>query len=253
MPAISKAVCDPRHTGSIKILLTSLKTYNMIKIAMMDLNTISLLHGVSGQTKIDAAMFFGATHLIAKDKVIITPSAQDNNVYFLQSGRVRLSLISENGVLISYRDIGPGDYFGWLSAIDGGPRATAAVAFIDTVLWPMTQDNFYRLLQLDDRIFENFLKRVGNTLRAYTARIEALTTMPAQARIEQELARRFSASEVNAIDLASHEDFASWVGATRETVTRTLRSLEDAGFIQKDRQSYKLLKPFYEETELIDG
>ena len=46
------------------------------------------------------------------------------------------------------------------------------------------------------------------------------------------------------IHIPSQEDFASWAGTSRETVSRVLGMLEKEGFIRKEGLQYRLLKPW---------
>jgi len=182
-----------------------------------------------------------SSHSYNVGDTLMTPGEQENNVFFLLQGKVRLTLLTSEGDITSYREILPYDYFGWLSAIDDGERLTSAIALQSCKVLKLKAEEFRHIILSDPIIYDNFLRRVGGVLRNYTKRIQELSVLSAHQRIIQELVRQFK--ELNEpINLPSHEDFATWTGTARETVTRTLKILERNGYIQKDGTSYRLLK-----------
>ena len=53
---------------------------------------------------------------------VISRESKDRHVYFIVSGRVRVSVYSAAGREVAFRDVGAGKCFGEISAIDGLPR-----------------------------------------------------------------------------------------------------------------------------------
>jgi CRP-like cAMP-binding protein len=195
---------------------------------------------------------FGVTRSFGAAESLMTPGDTEKDVFFLLEGKVRLSLLSPEGHLISYREIVPFDYFGWLSALDSRERLTAAVALEPVKVQIVKNERFKQFLLSDPHIFNNFMERMGGVLRRYTERIQELTLLSAQQRIIQEVARQFVDGK-SSISLVSHADFATWIGTTRETVTRTLNELEKEGFIRKEGESYQLLKPIISDNDWLAG
>ena len=64
------------------------------------------------------------------------------DVFFVVSGSVRVSIHSMLGKEISYREMGPGNMFGELAAIDGEQRSATVMAHTDAVLVAMPQAVF---------------------------------------------------------------------------------------------------------------
>lgn len=176
----------------------------------------------------------------SKDTEILTKGDLPDFVYIVTKGSVRLNALSENDNVISYNIIEAGDYFGWMSMLDNKPRQTHAVAIEDSELIKIKLEDFKKILLTDEAIFNHFLKRIGATLRDYTERIENLTTFTSKQRIINELNARFNAS--NTIQIPNHEDFSTWTGTARETVSRILKQLEKDGYISKEGNHYTLLQ-----------
>ena len=64
---------------------------------------------------------------------VISREAQDHDVYLIVAGKVRITAFSAAGRQVTYRDIGAGDWFGDLAAIDGASRSADVGAVEDTL------------------------------------------------------------------------------------------------------------------------
>lgn len=101
--------------------------------------------------------------------------------------------------------------------------------------------DFKNLLYTDNQLLDNFMVRIASVVRSYTERIEGLSVLSVRERIINELLRRSHKHNSDTIKLGTHEDFASWLGIKRETVTRALRELETVGTIKKTDSGYQIL------------
>jgi CRP/FNR family cyclic AMP-dependent transcriptional regulator len=216
------------------------------------LQNIPLFKGVERSTLEEIVRDLGTMHSYGVGETLMATGERKTNVFFLLQGKVRLTLLSPQGDMISYREIVPYDYFGWLSAIDDGKRLTAALATEKVKAYVVSAQRFRHLLLSDPCIHENFMHRIGGVLRRYTERIQELSLLPSPQRIIHELMRQFGES-TGAIAIINHEDFATWTGTARETVTRTLGTLEKDGFIRKEGASYRLLRPLDLDSDWLCG
>lgn len=65
----------------------------------------------------------------------------------VQFGRVTLTYPDEQGKEVTLAEVGPGQFFGELSLLDGGPRTATARARIDTGLLALGRADFLRFLR----------------------------------------------------------------------------------------------------------
>ena len=65
---------------------------------------------------------------------IISETQNHRDVFFIVSGKVRSSAISQHGKQIYYEDLHPGMMFGEFAAIDDGDRSADCLAVIETVV-----------------------------------------------------------------------------------------------------------------------
>lgn len=208
---------------------------------MTDLKNIPLFSCVGEAVLAEIEPYFRTRKSIGVGERLMSLGERESDVFFLMKGRVRLSLLSAKGDMISYREITPFDYFGWLSALDGLERLTEAISLEKTEVIKVSAKDFQKILLVHPSISESFMRRIGGVVRRYTERIQDLTLLSARSRIVRELSRRWD-DGMTVIDIGSHEDFATWTGTTRETVSRTLAALEAEGFIEKRGTRYGLLR-----------
>jgi CRP-like cAMP-binding protein len=63
---------------------------------------------------------------------------QSKDVSYIVSGRARVIIYSSSGKAVTFRDLGPGDMFGELAAIDGQRRSASVEALESCLIAQMT-------------------------------------------------------------------------------------------------------------------
>ena len=170
---------------------------------------------------------------------VISREAEDHDVYLAVSGRVRITAFSAAGRQVTFRDIGAGDWFGELAALDGRPRSADVDALEDSLLASMTPAVFRRLLHQHPVVCDRVLDRLAGLVRDLTARVFDFSTLGVQNRVHAELLRLAVQTGVRSnaarIDPApKHSDIASKVSTYREQVTRELSALTKQGMLRRD-------------------
>jgi len=200
---------------------------------MIDYYKNNLLFHKVDENHLDTLInYFGDIQSCAKGEYLMKQGSDDSTIFLLVSGKVRLSIVSENGGHLSYNDILPNDYFGFLSYINSGDRLSSALAQDDIKFYTIQVDEFEKILMSHPQIQKNFLLRLGDVIKRYTMRIEELTFSSVSERILLEINRLYI-QRGNPIQIKSHEDMASWAGTTRETVSRTMSDLEKRRIITR--------------------
>jgi CRP/FNR family transcriptional regulator, cyclic AMP receptor protein len=74
-----------------------------------------------------------------------------DDVFFITSGEVRVTIYSLSGKVVSFRELGAGEVFGEYPAIDGGPRSASVEARTCCLIASMPAAAFRRLLQTEPR------------------------------------------------------------------------------------------------------
>ena len=81
-------------------------------------------------------------HRYAAKQQVVSHADESTDVYFIVSGHVRVTIYSVSGKEVTFRDLGAGEMFGDLAAIDGKPRSATVVTLIDSFIVSMSADVF---------------------------------------------------------------------------------------------------------------
>ncbi len=169
---------------------------------------------------------------------IIAHQDASTDVFFIVSGKVRAVIYSQAGKEVTFSDMGAGNAFGEISAIDGKPRSVNVIALSDTVVATMPADDFIRVLHDHPEVSIKILKQLAGMVRTLSDRVFESSALSVKNRIHAELLRlaRDHVREDNSAVISpapTHADIASRVGIQRETVTRALNELGRDGLIAR--------------------
>lgn len=171
---------------------------------------------------------------------ILSHKDRTEDVYFIISGKVRVTIYSLAGKEITFRDQGAGEMFGELGAIDGEPRSAHVMALEDSLVASMSSETFWEVLESYPEVAAFTLRRLANLVRLLSERVFEFSTLAVRNRIHAELLRlaRENAGEDNTAVIApapTHADIASRISTHREAVTREYHDLAEAGVIAQRR------------------
>lgn len=205
------------------------------------LRNVKLLAGLSAP-RLEAVARQCAWRNHEKGQLIISRVADDGGVYFLASGRVRVTTYSSAGREVTFRDIEAGETFGELPAIDEEPRSADVVALDSVLTAALPPADFRQLLRDEPIVAERVMRRLAGLVRLLTERVVELSTRSVPTRIHTELLRLAHEAGVKANRARlqpppKHVDIASRVSTYREQVTRELSALTKAGVLAKEKEA----------------
>lgn len=177
-----------------------------------------------------------------RGRQIIGHLEESMDVFFVVSGTVRVSIHSLLGKEISYRDMGPGNMFGELAAIDGEQRSASVMAHSDTVLVAMPQAVFRQALRVHPAASERVLDHLTCLVRLYSKRLYELRALDVPSRVRAELLRLANPCEAKdntaMIDpMPTHSNIANRILTRREAVARELSNLARQGLVERKSQT----------------
>ena len=178
------------------------------------------------------------------DERIVSQDDATNDVFFIVQGRVRITTYSTVGKEVSFREMGSGQIFGELAAIDGLPRSASVVALSDSLLASMSAKLYWEMLQHYPPLAASCLKRLAYLVRALSDRVVEFATMPVRDRVCAELLRLATRDKSDAWQIhpiPTHAELANRVATHREAVTRVLHVLESGGLIAREGKKVILL------------
>jgi len=164
----------------------------------------------------------------------------DKSAYFylVLSGRIRVSMLRENGAEFILEFMGRGAITGEGAAFDGQPRFSTAVAIEDVVVARFDATRLKSAFRENPDLPIALLHVAALKQRVLAGRAQALTAYRPESRIAEVLFRLSEGSargkrERLVIDARlSHQQLAAMTGMSRVTVTRALRRLRLEGIIE---------------------
>ncbi len=178
----------------------------------------------------------------SRGEVVYLPSDMSDSVLLLARGRVRIYHVTSEGKQAILSFIEPGEMFGELSLFNPDRRDEYAEAAGQSLVVLMPRDTIYSLMTRHPQISYSLTKLYGLRLRRIERRLKSLLYRSSRDRLVHlllELAEKYGQQTNNGlmIDLRiSHQEMASTIGATRETVTITLGELQSEGLIEVHRR-----------------
>jgi len=168
-----------------------------------------------------------------KDSIILFEGEQAEALYVVLSGRVKVVYVSEDGreVILGTRD--NGDFFGETALLDELPNPAHVIAMQDTELLVLRREEFRRCLAEMPGMSLGLLRVLSRRLRSQDDTIRGLVLLDVRGRVARlilDLAERNDGSAVP--KGITHNLIAQMVGASRETVSRTLRELTTEGLLE---------------------
>ena len=211
------------------------------------LKNVSLFEGLE-ENELRALAETTSTRTFPKDNVIILAEDQGDTMFIIQRGRVKVSIVSEDGREVILSSLGPGDFFGDMSLLDSKPRSANVTATEETDLLMLHRADFIRLIQTIPQIAIKLLAVLAGRLRKTDRKIEGLALSDVTGRITQTLLQLaedqgvYSQEGVLIRNRPTHQELANMSGTTRETVSRILKRLENQGYIAYRGRDLIILK-----------
>src|SRR5437870_4072648 len=88
-----------------------------------------------------------------------------DSMYLIDSGKVRISITDADGHTVTLAELGPGDFFGEMSMLDGHGRSANATATENARLAQLTRNDFLSFMRSDPRVTLELLTALTGRLR----------------------------------------------------------------------------------------
>lgn len=179
---------------------------------------------------------------VPKGGVILMQGDPGDALYLIGAGQVKVVLIGEDGREVILSVLGPGSFFGDMSLLDDEPRSAHVFAMEDSLLLQLRREDFQARLRSSPDVAIGLLRELSRRLRRADDTIGSLALRDVNGRIAHlllELADEEGGDRITR--RLTHATIAQMVGASRETVSRTLRALANAGMVRVSRREIVLL------------
>lgn len=174
-----------------------------------------------------------------KGQMILLEESLGETFFVISKGSVKVTRLSNDGREVILAMLGEGEFFGEMSLLDGEGRSANIVAIEDASVLTLKRSDFLDILERFPKIAISLLEELARRLRKSDQQIESLSLSDSEHRIGMTLMRL--AEELGTIrkghvtiqQLPYQQDIANMAGTSRETVSRTLKLLEEKGILNR--------------------
>ena len=194
----------------------------------------------SDLTKIASKM---VPRVYKKGQMILLEESMGETFFIITQGAVKVTRLSADGREVILAILGESDFFGEMSLLDGEGRSANIVANEDAKVLTLSRNDFLDCLESYPKIAIALLEELATRLRKSDQQIESLSLSDSEHRIGITLIRlvgelgTIKQGHVTVKNLPYQQDIATMAGTSRETVSRTLKLLEDKKLVRRENRN----------------
>lgn len=167
----------------------------------------------------------------------------ENHIVFIQSGLVKMYVISLNGEELTLNLFKPGSFFPMLNVFSENTEQYQYIALEETNICIAPKEELEQFLKKEPEIVWDLLHRVYKGMDGLLQRMIQFMSGDAYTKTVVQLillGKRFGKLEENSLRISipmTHLELSSHAGISRETVSRIMKNLENDGLIKNERSS----------------
>jgi CRP-like cAMP-binding protein len=191
----------------------------------------------------------------AKRDIVLQKGAPGDSLLFLLTGSLQVIDVTEDGRAVGLRMLQPGDFFGEIAVINGALRSASVVALTPVLVALLPRATALYLFSHSPSVANQMLRFLAEKVQRDSEFRSLLSIHNTSRRIYTflNLMKEKKDGDVHVVEnLPTHQDIANMINTSRETVTRALLALTQAGIIQKGTHKIFIVKPD-ELQKLIQG
>nr|WP_297556795.1 Crp/Fnr family transcriptional regulator [uncultured Actinomyces sp.] len=184
---------------------------------------------------------------LRRGEVLFEEGEPGNRLYIITEGKVKLGHTSTDGRENLLAVLGPGEIIGELTLFDPGPRSTTATAVSPVTLLHLDHADLSAILDTNPTMAKHMLRALARRLRRTNESLADLVFSDVPGRVAKallDLADRFGTPAEDGVHVPhdlTQEELAQLVGASRETVNKSLADFVSRGWIHLEGRAVTLL------------
>lgn len=166
-----------------------------------------------------------------KGEPVYVPDELSDRIFFIDTGRIKISVMNEEGKEITKAILGRGEVFGELALLGEQVRHDFATALEDTTTCVVTLDELRGLMRERSELNLFFMRMFGTRQLEMERRLESLIFRDSRSRIVEFLITLVKTKgqrvgyEWVVRQTLTHQEIANLTATSRQTVTTTLNDL----------------------------
>jgi len=176
-----------------------------------------------------------------KEEPIYFASEPSKSIFFLKSGRVKITKYFSDGSEKILAIINPGEIFGEMAYLDEGQRTDYAVAVESSLICAISKEDLSEFVSKNPSLNLKLTKLFGLKLRSFSERVEDLIFKDADQRIISFILRyaekngKKIGEQIFVKPFLKHQNIGELTACSRQTVNYVLTDLRTKKIIDFDR------------------
>jgi CRP/FNR family cyclic AMP-dependent transcriptional regulator len=179
---------------------------------------------------------------IPKHQTIVEEGLAGDYMYVIREGEVKVTKLSGDGREKILELMGPGDFFGEMSLLDGATRSASVKSLTETRILALSRNDFLKELRRNPDLAMAVIQELTRRVRQMDEQASSLSFQRVKERTQGLLVRLAKDSECadgrRMTPALTHQQIADMVGTSRETVTRVVKRLKDQGWLDQHGKQY---------------
>lgn len=174
-------------------------------------------------------------------RVIFQAGDLGNTIYLLKTGHVRMYRVTEEGHEATLAVLGPGDVFGELALFDETERSTVAETLDAAHICAASVEDFTELMKHKPQLTFMVAREIARRRTTTETRIAGTAYASVRGRVlavlrhlAEEHGERRPDGSIRLTVRFSHQQIASFAGASREACSVEISKLQRAGIVRTD-------------------
>jgi len=183
----------------------------------------------------------------ARHANVYTCGDEDEMVYFIESGQIKLLMLSAEGKECLLAIHSGGDIFGELCLSGSGSRLETATAMKATIVKQIPCIQFFARLSRDS-LYEGFVRYLAVRIADQQQVIANLVTVDSEQRLGKtllQLARTMGKKDPRSIRIElkiTHEELSEMVGTTRPRISLFMQRFHHLKLIETNKDRFLIIK-----------
>lgn len=185
---------------------------------------------------------------VEPDQPIYFANEPSKTIYFLKTGRVKITKYLGDGSEKIIAIINPGEIFGEMAYLDEGQRTDYAVTLESSMICAINTNDLASFIQKNPELNLKLTKILGLKLRSFSERIEDLIFKDANQRIASFILRyaekngKKIGDQIFVKPFLKHQNIGELTACSRQTVNYFLTDLRNKEIIDFDRSKLVINK-----------
>ncbi len=175
-------------------------------------------------------------------EVLFEQGDEGDALYAIMTGRLEISVLSQDGRKLGLDVMGPGALFGEIALFDPGVRTATVTALAATTLRRLRNPELLHEVRKAPVLAADLIRLAGQRMRWMNLQLSEQVFLPVPTRLARKVLYLTPETTTGATELVlSQSELAEFVGATREAVSKTLSTWRRMQVIELSRGGLRIL------------